>query len=135
MISAKTRVMTGCVCLALSALGCSAGRDVEVSGKVTAPSSLSVGNKLAIDFLDVVGEGTQTEKSIAHSTEREGLGDFDETVALEGDKVIVRAIDDRDGNGQCTAGEAWGQTEANIVDNRVEALTLTLGNAPCPTEL
>ena len=130
----NTLVVAGWVCLALSAAACSSGRDVEVSGKVTAPSSLMVGNKLAVDFLDVVGEGDTAEKSIAHSMELEALGDFNETVSLEGDKVIVRAIDDRDDDGKCTAGEAWGETEADIVENKVEAVTLTLGTAPCPAE-
>ena len=130
----RTLVAMGSVCLAFSAAACSSGRDVEVSGKVTAPSSVAVGDKVAVDFLDVVGEGETAEKSVAHSTELSALGDFKETVSLEGDKVLIRAIDDRDDNGKCTAGEAWGETEADIVDNKVEAVTLTLGTAPCPAE-
>ncbi|HKY40079.1 MAG TPA: hypothetical protein VJN18_29290 [Polyangiaceae bacterium] len=130
----KSLVAVGWVCLGLNALACSSGRDVEVSGKITAPSSVTVGDKLAVDFLDVVGEGDTVEKSVAHSMELQALGDFKETVALEGDKVIVRAIDDRDDDGKCSAGEAWGETEADIVENKVEAVTLTLGTAPCPAE-
>ena len=95
---------------------------------------MTTGNKLAVDFIDVVGEGDALEKSVAHSMEMEALGDFKETVALEGNKVIVRAIDDRDGDGKCTAGEAWGEQEAEVVDDKVEAVALTLGTAACPTE-
>ena len=134
MNSAKTLVVMGWGCLVLSATACSAGRDVEVSGKVTAPSSLAVGDKLAVDFMDVVGDGDEAETSIAHSMQLKALGDFKETVALEGDKVLVRAVDDRDDNGKCTAGEAWGETEANIVENQVQPITLTLGTAACPAE-
>jgi hypothetical protein len=130
----KSLVVAGWVCLALNALACSSGRDVEVSGKVTAPSSLMVGDKLTIEFLDVVGEADTAERSVAHSMELQALGDFKETVALEGDKVIVRAIDDRNDDGKCSAGEAWGETEAAIVADKVEAVTLLLGNAPCPAE-
>lgn len=114
--------------------GCSAGRDVEVSGKVTAPSSVTVGDKLAIDFFDVVGEGDAREVTIAHSAELKALGDFKETVSLEGERVIVRAVDDRDGNGKCTAGEAWGEIEATITEDKVEPVTLSLTLAACPAE-
>jgi hypothetical protein len=130
----KSLVVVGWVCLALNAAACSSGRDVEVSGKVTAPSNLTVGDKLAVDFIDVVGEGDTVEKSVAHSMELQTLGDFKETVALEGEKVIVRAIDDKNDDGKCSAGEAWGEIEADIVEDKVEAVTLTLGTAPCPAE-
>jgi hypothetical protein len=132
MISHKLWVVAGTGLLALVAVGCSSGRDVEVSGKISAPSSVTTGNKLAIQFIDVVGEGESLEKSVAHSMELQAPGDFKETVALEGNKVIVRAIDDRDGNGECTAGEAWGEKEAEVVEDKVEAVTLTLGTAACP---
>ena len=132
MNSHKLWVVAGTGLLALAAVGCSSGRDVEVSGKITAASSVTTGDKLAIDFIDVVGEGESVEKSVAHSMELSELGDFKETVALEGNKVIVRAIDDRDGDGKCTAGEAWGEKEADVVEDKVEAVTLTLGTAACP---
>jgi hypothetical protein len=130
----KSLVVVGWVCLALNVVACSSGRDVEVSGKVTAPSSLTVGDNLAVDFIDVVGEGDTVEKSVAHSMKLQALGDFKETVALEGEKVIVRAIDDKNDDGKCSAGEAWGETEADIVEDKVEAVTLTLGTAACPAE-
>lgn len=128
----KVWALVGAGYLGLTAAGCSSGREVEVSGKISAPSSVTTGNKLAVDFIDVVGEGDALEKSVAHRLEMEAPGDFKETVALEGSKVIVRAIDDRDGDGKCTAGEAWGEKEAEVVDDKVEAVTLTLGTAACP---
>jgi hypothetical protein len=120
------------VCLGLNVLACSSGRDVEVSGKVTAPSSVMAGNKLHIDFIDEVGEGDAVEKSVAHSVDLESIGDFKETVSLEGSKVLIRAIDDRDGNGECSTGEAWGEVEAEITEDKVEAVSLVLGTAACP---
>lgn len=132
MFDRKSMVVAGWVCLGLNALACSSGRDVEVSGKVSAPSSLMVGDKLVVDFMDVTGEGDERELALAGSTELEALGDFQETVSLEGDKVLVRVIDDRDGDGKCTAGEAWGETEASIEGDKVEAVSLVLGAAACP---
>jgi hypothetical protein len=128
-----SKLVVGVVCLAFAAVGCSSGRDVEVSGKVTAPSSVTVGDKLLVEFVDVVGEGEEQEQTVAHSTELTALGDFKETVSLEGDKLIVRAIDDRDGDGKCSAGEAWGETEADVSADKVEAIALSLSTAACPT--
>jgi hypothetical protein len=128
----RNRVWAGLLCVELGLLGCSSARDVEVSGKVTAPSSLTVGDQVVIDFIDVVGEGPDAEENVAHTTQLKLLGDFKETVALEGDRVLIRAIDDRNGDGACSAGEAWGQVQAAVEQDKVEAATLMLGTAACP---
>lgn len=133
-MSYRKLVVAGVVCLAFNVVACSAGRDVEVSGKITAASNVAVGDKLVVEFVDVVGEGDEQEKTVAHTTELKTLGDFKETVSLEGDKLLVRAIDDRNGDGKCTAGEAWGETEADIAEDKVEAVTLALSTAACPVE-
>lgn len=134
MIYKKSIVVVGWVCLGLNALACSSGRDVEVSGEVTAPSSLTVGDKLVIDFLEVDGEGEERATTLAHSAELAGPGAFKETVSVEGDKILVRAIDDRNADGKCSAGEAWGETEATITDDKVDAVSLSLAAAACPAE-
>jgi hypothetical protein len=126
------RSMSGWALLAFGVVGCSSARDVEVSGKVTAPSSLTVGDKVVIDFIDVVGEGSEEKQTVAHTSQLTKLGDFKETVPLEGDRVLIRAIDDRDGNGACSAGEAWGEVQAEISEDKVEAASLTLSTAACP---
>ena len=72
----KAWLAVGAVGLAMGALGCSSGRDVEVSGKISAPSTVTLGSKLAVDFIDVVGEGETAEKSVAHSMELQAPGDF-----------------------------------------------------------
>jgi hypothetical protein len=127
-------VWVGLAFLGLAALGCSAERDVEVSGKVTAPSTVTVGDKMVIDFIDVVGEGTDAKKTIAHTAALSTLGEFKETVPLEGDQVLVRVIDDRDGDGKCTAGEAWGETYAAVANDKAQATTLMLGTIACPVQ-
>jgi hypothetical protein len=127
-------LVVGGICLALAAVGCSSARDVEVSGKVTAPSTVATGDKIAVQFLDVVGEGTDAKTELAQTAELKALGDFKQTVPLEGNEVIVRAIDDRDGNGKCTEGEAWGETKAKVTDDKVDAVSLALAVAKCPAE-
>jgi hypothetical protein len=128
----RNRVWAGLLCVELGSLGCSSARDVEVSGKVTAPSNLAVGDKVVIDFIDVVGEGPDAQENVAHTTQLKLLGDFKETVALEGDRVLIRAIDDRNGDGACSAGEAWGQVQAAVDHDKVDAASLMLGTAACP---
>src|SRR5258707_11209962 len=125
-------VLVGGLCLAFGAVGCSSQRDVEVTGKVTAPSSLAVGDKVVIDFIDVVGDGAAAQQTVAHTAALSALGDFKETVPLEGDQVLIRAIDDRNGDGKCTAGEAWGETHAQIAQDKAQAVMLMFGTTACP---
>ena len=130
-MSYRKRAAVGLLCFAFGA-GCSSARDVEVSGKVTASSSVEVGDKVVVDFIDVVGVGDDAEQSVAHTTQLAALGDFKETVPLEGDQVLIRAIDDRDGDGACSLGEAWGETQAEVFDGKAVATSLMLGMTPCP---
>jgi hypothetical protein len=135
LMSYRNRALVGILCLGFGLAGCSSARDVEVSGKVTAPSTLTVGDKVVIDFIDVVGAGADAKQSVAHTTQLAALGDFKETVPLEGDQVLIRAIDDRDGNGACSAGEAWAETHAEINDGKAVATSLMLSTTACPAAI
>jgi hypothetical protein len=134
-MSYRNRAVVGVLCFAWGVAGCSSARDVEVSGEVTAPSSLTVGDKVVLDFIDLVGVGTDATQKVAHTAELKSLGDFKETVPLEGDQVRIRAIDDRDGDGACSAGEAWGEAQAEITDGKAVATGLMLDAAPCPAAI
>jgi hypothetical protein len=112
------------------AAGCTSSREVEVAGEVSAPATTSVEGQIKLDFLDVVS-GDEEAKSV-HTAMLDGVGSFKETVELEGDTVRVRAINDIDGDGACTDGEAWAEVDAKITDDKVEPVTLELKNAPCP---
>jgi hypothetical protein len=112
--------------LALSLSACSSSRDVEVTGEV---SAAQVKGEIFLEFFDV--DGDQTES--VHTTTLTTAGAFTETVPLAGDKVLIRAIDDADGNGACTAGESWAEIEADIDENdQVKDVVLALASAPCP---
>ncbi len=113
------------------AAGCSEAREVEVAGEVSAPATVMVEGPILIDFLDVLGE--KEEPRSVHQVTLETLGSFKETVELEGDTVRVRAINDVDGDGACTEGEAWGEADAPIsADDTVEPIQLELTNQACP---
>ena len=74
------------------------------------------------------GEAPPTTRRVIH-----GLGEFKETVSLEANEVELRGLDDRDGDGHCDDGEAWGRVpSAPIVQDRAQGITLTLLAQPCP---
>lgn len=125
------RLRAAAVGLALAAFGCGASRVVEVSGTVSAPDRLQVGGKVVVDFIDVVGPGMDAERHLSQRAELGALGDFRQTVVLEGDQLLIRAVDDRDGNGACSPGEAWAEAFAPVNGNKAD-VTLMLGSAPCP---
>ena len=114
---------------ALSAAGCSSARDVEVTGEVKSASSTQ--GKIIVDFFDVAGEGESLELTSVHSVELTELGTFSEKVPLEGDRVLVRAIADADGNGACTEGESWAEMEAAI-EQDAASVALDLSVQACP---
>ena len=118
--------MVGCVLA-----GCSGSREVEVKGEVTAPASVSVQGEVLVDFFDVVNED-DAPKSVSRIVLDEP-GPFTQKAELEGDTVRVRALNDRDGDGKCTEGEAWAEVDAPIGDDdSVAPITLTLANQACP---
>jgi hypothetical protein len=124
--------MLGSLALVLIALplsACGSSRDVEVSGEVSAPATVAVQGPITVQFYDVV-DGASPERVSAISLETPKA--FAEKVALEGDKVKIVAIDDRNNDGVCSAGEPWAQVEASIKDDdTIDPVTLTLDTKPC----
>ncbi len=122
------------VCLVVAgalAVGCTSSRDVEISGEVSAPATTDIDGEITLDFFDVLGDGEEAKN--VHTVKLEALGEFKETVEVEGDSVRVRALNDRDGDGACTDGEAWAEATAAISDDdKVEPVALELANDPCP---
>lgn len=109
----------------LFALGCSASRDVEVTGQVVAGTAQG---ELVLEFFDVNGD----EKTSVHTAKAGADGSFTEVISVEGDEILVRALADADGNGACSAGEKWGEASAKIQDDTVESISIALGTAVCP---
>lgn len=118
----------------LALVGCSSSRDVEVSGQVSAPST-GVQGAVLIEFFDLTEDGDAFEATSVHEITLESAGAFDETISVEGDKILVRAIADSDGDGACSAGEMWAETEADVAeDDTVTGLSLQLASQACPSE-
>lgn len=129
MSTSKMWALVGATAVFLA--GCSNSRDVEVTGEVSAASGVATNGKIVLDFLDVIDEN-ETPKSV-HSLTLDAPGPFTATAPLAGDEVIVRAIADGDGNGACSAGEAWGEVAAQVSDDDTVAdVKITLAPATCP---
>jgi hypothetical protein len=126
--SVRTIVM---VIASAATFACASDRDVEVTGSVAAPAGQAVSGPITLSFLDVVST-EETPKSVAE-TKLDAVGEFKQTVTVEGDTVRVRAVVDQDGDGACSAGELWAESDAAIKDDdSVMPVNLTLGTAPCP---
>jgi hypothetical protein len=130
----RNLIWAGLLCVELGLLGCSSARDVEVSGKVMAASSVAVVDEVVIDFIDLVGDGADAPRSVVRTTKLKTLGDYRETLALEGDRVLIRAVADDNGDGVCSEGEAWGEVQARVDQDKVEAESLVLSTKACPRE-
>jgi hypothetical protein len=128
----KTILKLAVVCVfGASAVACASSREVEVTGEVAAPAGVSVQGAILVDFLDIVDE-EEAPKSVVTAT-LSAPGPFTQKGDFEGDKILVRAINDKNGDGACSAGEAWAETEAPIGDDdSVEPVKLTLGTSACP---
>jgi hypothetical protein len=109
-------------------IGCSSARDVEVTGEVTAPASVQ--GKILLDFLDLASDSEKPES--VHTQTLAAPGAFTATAPLEGDKVRILAVNDTDGNGSCSAGEAWAQVDADVTDDKVTGVKLDLKVTTCP---
>jgi hypothetical protein len=84
---------------------------------------------ITLEFFDLDGEDMES----VHTATLSAPGAFTETVAVAGDKILVRAVDDVDGDGACSAGELWAEAEAAIDENdEAKAVSLVLSSAPCP---
>jgi hypothetical protein len=115
----------------LMCVGCGASREVAIQGEVASSASAQLEGPIAVQFFDLL---EPTKPLLVHSIKLEKLAAFDAKASLEGDQVLVRAINDRDGNGACSAGEAWAEARAVVKDDTAEAVNLDLKVVDCPAE-
>ena len=110
-------------------MACSSSRDVEVEGQVSQAADVASEGKIVMSFYDVVSED---EVSKVGDFELASPGAFKKTLSLEGETVRIIAVRDVNGDGACSAGEAWASLDAKIEDDQVSGAELRLTNAPCP---
>src|SRR5258708_13947027 len=78
--------------LAIEIAGCGAGRDVEVTGSVSAAASVQVQGPILLQFLDVLAD--DQKPTVAYTPKLDALGAFTQKEPLEGKQSTVRAINE-----------------------------------------
>jgi hypothetical protein len=113
-------------------MGCGSSREVAIKGQVGSNAAAQVDGPIAVQFFDVM----DAEKPLlVHSIKLDKLAAFDAKASLQGDEVLVRAINDRDDNGACSAGEPWAEVRVPVKDDdTVDTVSLELNLGSCPTE-
>ncbi len=107
------------------AIGCSSARDIQVKGEIQGGLAQQ---DVLVEFWDL----TDSDQTKVHSLTVQAPGSFDETVPLEGDALLVRAIVDSDDNGVCTSGELWGESDTAFSDGDESlAINVILSGAAC----
>jgi hypothetical protein len=120
---------TTALCIALASLlgACSSSRDVSVEGSVSA-ASVEGDGKIQLQFYDVLDD----EVTAAGELTLEAAGAFKHELSLEGDELRIFAVQDADGDGACSDGEAWARVDLSVDDDQVKGAQLQLQHAPCP---
>lgn len=111
--------------------GCS-GQEVETSGQVAAAPGVTTQGAIKIDIYDVIDESKPEENLLATVT-LDKPGAFEKKVTASGSKVRFFALADANGDGKCSAGEAWAQASHDVGDKgEIKGVTLTLAAQACP---
>jgi hypothetical protein len=119
----------------VSLVACGASRDVEVDGKVAANADIVGDDEIRVEFYEEqpAEEGEPATLALVHSSTLTDVGVFTETVAIEGEKLHVFAIVDRDGDEACTDGEPWGEANVTISEeNTAEVSVNVVQKTTCP---
>lgn len=114
---------------ALFAAGCGSTREVEVKGSVTSETAVT---SIAMTFYEEKKDGDEATFTEIHRMTLSALGPFEQLVDLEGTKLLVIALDDLNKNGECDAGEPYGEStkefEADATAVDVAAIAIVPGS-------
>ena len=132
MNSAKMMIASLISCTAMM-VGCSNAEPFEVTGEVS--STQTVSGPIAVEFFEVDLADEEAERESILEVTVDGLGPIAETVEADPElTIIAHGLVDADGDGACTEGELWGETElTKNEDGTVAAFVINLTNAACPT--
>lgn len=129
MTLSHTSFFTLCIVALSVASGCSSGRDVEVAGTAAPAPGLSTKGAVIVEVYDLADA---EDPKLVGTTKLDAAGKFSSKFTVEGDSLRLRAIDDADGNGACSAGELWGSVEVKVTNDAVKDAAIELMALPCP---
>ena len=118
---------------------CSSGRDVSVTGEVTASAALAGDHAVRVEFYEPPAAsdgGTAGKATLVDSVTLQAPGKFDAKVSLEGSSLRAIAIVDLDGDETCTAGEPWGEVDVPVAKDDTAVVTIAVTpHTACPTDV
>ena len=131
---------------ALFTFACGDGREVQMSGEISAADALAEGETLHLvvyepdsaGAVDAEGDAAASDEAeeryvVADELELEALGSFDQTVSVVGDSVYVVAFIDADGDGECSEGERWGDAIVAVAEDDTATIDIALlAGQACP---
>lgn len=102
--------------LALSAFatfgfGCSSAEEVHLTGSV----SSSLVGPIHVEIFELAADGEGASADPILELDLEAPGAIDARPEVEGDRLIVRATQDVDGDGACSEGDAWSESTAQVL--------------------
>jgi hypothetical protein len=127
-----TMTIASLIAGAMMMTACSNAEPVDVSGELT--SSESIDSPILVDFFEVDAEDSAAERESVFQVTVDGLGPIAETVEADPElTLIAHALVDDDGDGACTEGEIWGETElTRNEDGTIAEFVVDLKAQPCP---
>lgn len=113
-------------------VGCSNAEPVDVSGELT--STETIASPILVDFFEVDSTDASAERESVLQVTVDKLGPIAETVEADPElSLIAHALVDADGDGACTEGEIWGETElTRNEDGTIAPFVLNLASQACP---
>lgn len=133
MNSAKI-IVTSLIAGSMMMAGCSNAEPVDVAGELT--SSESISSPIVVEFFEVDSADAEAERESVHQITVDALGPIAETVEADPELTLIAfGLVDSDGDGACTEGEIWGETELTRNDDGTIAdFVLDLKAQACPAE-
>jgi hypothetical protein len=118
----------------LALVACASSEEYEVTGEIT--SATMVSGPIDVSFYEVDKVDAAAERTLIKEVQIAQVGAFTDTIDVaDGNKVIVLALVDGDGDGKCTEGELWAEAEATPTeDGKLPKVTLALAASACPAE-
>ena len=125
-------IVTSLIAGSMMMAGCSNAEPVDVSGELT--SAESIQSPILVDFFEVDSTAADAERESVLQVTVDALGPIAETVEADPElTLIAHALVDDDGDGACTEGELWGETELTRNDDgTIAAFVVDLKAQACP---
>lgn len=116
----------------LTALAGCSGVDYEVTGEISSPQTIS--GPLSLEIFEIDTANEEAARELVKQVDLEGTGPFTESFSAgENFDIVLVALHDEDGDGQCTEGEAWAeQTLTPAEDGSLSEVSLVLAAQACP---